>query len=345
MGCKKRKQCSSARNKLFSIINKIVSAIIGIAVAYAGYGLWALVVSGMSSSLLGLIQTWWVVKWVPKERFSRESFKYLWNYGNKMIGANLVDTIYNNITPIFVGKFYSSRDLGVYNRALGYSILPVNQISGVLSSVTFPVLSKMQENNDLLMRNYRRMIRVSCFIAFPVMMLLSALARPIIIIMISEKWSSCIILLQIMCFSKMWWPMQSINRNLLQVKGRSDYYFRLELIKKSIIFLLLCASLPFGIEIFCWCQILQSMCSVYINTYYTGKLINLGYFQQMKDVIPSFMISAIMMIIVLLFNHYISNLYIQIFAGGIIGVLLYIFLAKIFNFEELKDVKNLLLKK
>ena len=180
-----------------SVINKIVSAIIGISAAYAGYGLWALVISGLSSSLLGLIQTWWVVKWIPKEKFSKESFRYLWNYGNKMIGASLIDTLYNNVAPIIVGKFYSPKDLGLYNRANGYAVLPNNQLTGVLLSVTFPVLSKMQNDVELLRQNVRRMIRVSAFISFPIYVILCALAKPLVIILISDRWEPCIKLLQI----------------------------------------------------------------------------------------------------------------------------------------------------
>ena len=328
-----------------SVINKIVSAIIGISAAYAGYGLWALVISGLSSSLLGLIQTWWVVKWIPKEKFSKESFKYLWNFGNKMIGANLIDTIYNNVTPIFVGKYYSPKDLGIYNRALGYVVLPANQITGLLISVTFPVLSKMQDDRGQLAFNYRRMIKVTAFISFPIFMILCALAKPLVITLITEKWISCVLLLQIMCFAKMWWPIQAINRNLMQVVGRSDLYLRVEVIKKSINFLLLCCSLPFGIDIFCYCQILQTALSMFINTYYTKELIDFGFWKQIRDVCPMFILSLFIFLLLVFVLSFISNMLLQIVIGGIVGVGVYIFLAYIFKFKELSDVKFILSRK
>lgn len=328
-----------------SVINKIISAILGISIAYAGYGLWALVISGLSSSLLGLLQTWWVVKWIPKEKFSKESFKYLWNFGNKMIGANLIDTIYNNVTPIFVGKYYSPKDLGIYNRALGYVVMPANQITGLLTSVTFPVLSKMQEDKNQLAFNYRRMIKVTAFISFPIFMILCALAKPLVITLITEKWISCVLLLQIMCFAKMWWPIQAINRNLMQVVGRSDLYLRVEVIKKSINFLLLCCSLPFGIDIFCYCQILQTALSMFINTYYTKELINFGFWDQIKDVFPMFILSLFILLLLMLVLTVISNMLLQIVIGGIVGVGIYIFFAYIFKFKELSDVKYILSRK
>lgn len=325
-----------------SVINKVISAIIGISVAYAGYGLWALVVSGLSSSLLGLVQTWWAVKWIPKEKFSKESFKYLWNYGNKMIGANLIDTIYNNVTPIFVGKYYSPKDLGIYNRALGYAVLPANQITGLLTSVTFPVLSKMQGNKEILSYNYRRMIRVSAFVSFPIFMLLCALAKPLVVTLITEKWISCVLLLQIMCFAKMWWPIQAINRNLMQVVGRSDMYLKVEILKKSINFLLLCCSLPFGIDIFCYCQILQTALSMFINTYYTKELIDFGFWKQLKDVFPMFCLSLVTLCAVLVCNCLINNYIGQILFGGLLGLSVYVFLSYIFKSSELNDVLFLL---
>ena len=328
-----------------SVINKIVSAIIGISAAYVGYGLWALVISGLSSSLLGLIQTWWVVKWVPKEKFSKESFKYLWNYGNKMIGASLIDTLYNNVTPIFVGKYYSPKDLGIYNRALGYVVLPANQITGLLTSVTFPVLSKMQGDKEFLSHNYRRMIRVSAFVSFPIFMLLCALAKPLVVTLITEKWLSCVLLLQIMCFAKMWWPIQAINRNLMQVVGRSDMYLRVEVIKKSINFLLLCCSLPFGIDIFCYCQILQTAFSMFINTYYTKELIDFGFWKQLKDVFPMFVLSIIVLLEVLVIMCFIENGILQIVLGGALGTVSYLLAAYILKFKELDDVKFILSRK
>ena len=325
-----------------SVINKIISAILGISIAYAGYGLWALVISGLSSSLLGLLQTWWVVKWIPKEKFSKESFKYLWNFGNKMIGANLIDTIYNNVTPIFVGKYYSPKDLGIYNRALGYVVLPANQITGLLTSVTFPVLSKMQDDRGQLAFNYRRMIKVTAFISFPIFMILCALAKPVVLTLITEKWISCVLLLQIMCFAKMWWPIQVINRNLMQVVGRSDLYLRVEVIKKSINFLLLCCSLPFGIDIFCYCQILQTALSMFINTYYTKELIDFGFWKQIRDVCPMFCLSFVSLGASVMCVYFIDNEICQIVFGGLLGLGIYFSLSYVLKMSELRDLLYLL---
>lgn len=328
-----------------SIINKIVSAIIGITFAYAGYGLWALVVSGLCSSILGLIQTWWVVKWVPRERFNKDSFKYLWNYGNKMIGANLVETLYLNVAPVFVAKVYSPATLGVFNRADGYARLPIDQLMSVLGGVTFPVLSKLNEDIELLSRSYRRMMKFSSFVAFPVMFLLAALARPLVIVMVTEKWADCILMLQILCFAKMWWPIMALNRTALQVIGRSDLYFKLEIVKRSFNVVILIVALQFGIIAFCIASIVEVSIAMLFNTYYTGKHLNVGLFKQLRDVAPMYFISAIMFVLVLSVNHFIPNLLLQLFVGGIVGGLFYCGVTYLLKFDEWNDVKYMLNRK
>ena len=325
-----------------SIVTKIFSACVGIGLAFAGYGLWSLVVSGLLSSILWIILIWFVVRWVPKTKWSKVSFKYLWGYGNKMMASSLLDTLYNNIAPVFIGKFFSPTQLGIYNRAQGYAAMPSQNVTHVISNVTFPVLSKMQNNNEELAFNYRRMLKVSAFVVFPVMLMLSALARPLVITMITVKWESCIPLLQIICFSMMWYPIHAINLNLLQVKGRSDLFFRLEVIKKVVGVSILLVTLPMGLVPFCYGGILSSMIALIINTYYTGKLINVGYLSQMKDLLPIFLLSVIMWGCIHSCNYFISNLWAQIFVGGMVGAIVYIGAAWLFKFEELKDVLYLL---
>lgn len=328
-----------------SIATRVFSAIVGIAMAYNGYGLWALVISGVLSSFLGLIIVAYTVKWYPKTGFSKDSFKYLWNYGNKMMASALLDTAYNNITPVFVAKHYSPADLGVYNRAQGYAAMPSQNVTGVIQNVTFPVLSKMQNDNEALARNYRRMLRVTAFIVFPMMLMLSALARPLVITLITVKWESCIILLQIICFSMMWYPIHAINLNLLQVKGRTDLFLRLEIIKKIIGLAILVITLPQGLIIFCIGRIISSMVSLIINTYYTGRLINVGYFKQMGDLLPIFTLSMFMFGIILMCNHFIDNMYLQILIGGILGGTVYLGGAFLLKFKELDDVKYMFKRK
>lgn len=327
------------------ITTKVFSACVGIGMAFAGYGLWALVISGFLSGLLYQILIWYKVRWLPTTKWSKDSFKYLWNYGNKMIASSMLNTIYNNIAPIFIGKYYSPAQLGVYNRAQGYAAMPSQNVTGVIANVSFPVLSQIQDDDERLAYNYRRMLKVSAFVIFPVMLMLSALARPLVITMITAKWEACIILLQIICFSMMWYPIHAINLNLLQVKGRSDLFLRLEIIKKVVGLSILVITLPLGLVYFCLGNIVSSMFSLVINTYYTGKLINVGYFKQMRDLLPIFGLSLFMWLSVHCAIYFIPNMLLQIFVGCCLGFIIYIGGALLFRFDELKDVKYLLKRK
>ena len=325
-----------------TIINRVISGLLGIYTAYIGYGLWALVITNLSSSLIGLIQTWWAVKWIPRKKWSKESFRYLWGYGNKLVGSSLIESIFSNLGAFLIGKIAGTFDLGNFNRAKQYAMIPSTNVMNVLNSVTFPVLSKMQDDDERLGINYRKMIRVSAFLLFPIMLLLASLARPLVIVMLTEKWESCIILLQILCFVFMWQPIQILNINLLSVKGRPDLVLRLRMIIKPLAALITISALFFGIVYFCLAELLVQLLALFLNTYYTGKMINVGYMRQMKDILPSFLLAITMFGIVLFVNSLFDSFYLQIFVGGLVGCLFYLCVSILLRFEELKEVKNLI---
>lgn len=327
-----------------SIVTRLGAGVLGIVFAYCGYGVWALVVSSLFSSISSVILNWWVVKWLPKKGWSKDSFKYLWGYGNKLLASSLLDTAYKNATPVFIGKFYTPTDLGVYNRALGYANLPSQNVTQTIRSVTFPVLSKMQDDDEKLAQNYRRMLKTLCFIVFPMMMILAGLARPLVLVMLTSKWEACIIYLQILCFSQMWYPIDAINLNLLQVKGRSDLFLRLEIIKKIIGFFIMAVSLYFGVLTFCYGCIIYSIFEIVIDTYYSGKIINVGLLKQLHDLLPTICLSFLLFCILLIIVKVVGNYYLQLFVGMVVALIVYLGCAFYFRFEELGDVKFMLKK-
>lgn len=328
-----------------SVFCNVISGVIGITMAYYGYGVWALAISGMISGIVSLCIRFYVVRWYPRKKWSKDSFHYLWGYGNKLMASSLIDTLYNNITPVVIGKFYSPIDLGIYNRAENYAKIPSQNATGVLQSVTFPVLSKMQNDNEVLAHNYRRLLKVSAFVVFPIMMLLAAIARPLILLMITSKWESCIILLQIICFSLMWYPIHAINLNLLQVKGRSDLFLKLEIIKKIYGVIILAVSLPFGLIVFCVGRVFSSIISLMFNTYYTGKLINCGFVAQMRDLLPTYILSLLTFALSLGITRLFSNLWLQLIIGSLVGILFYLGIAYLMRMEQLNDVKYMIKRK
>lgn len=327
---------------IVSLAGAIISGVIGLTMAYNGYGVWSLVFQQVGGYTLRTILLWILCDWRPKLLWSWDSFHYLWGFGSKMLASGLLDTIYNNIYPIVIGKFFSAKDLGNYTRAQNFSTLPSSNITGVLQRVTFPVLSRLQNEDERLAVNYRKILRLSALLIFPLMMMLSAIADPFVRILLTDKWEECIILLQILCFSMMWYPIHAINLNLLQVKGRSDLFFRLEIIKKVIATVVMCITIPNGIIWMVSGGIFTTMTSLIINTYYTGKLINVGYFMQMKDLLPIFALSFAMWCLIHCINYIFSNTYIQLTAGVIVGSSFYLIGAKTILRQEWNDAISML---
>lgn len=272
--------------RTISIINfssALISGICGIILAYSGFGVWSLVMQTLIRSALASFLTFCMSKWKPLWKFSISSFKSLFSYGSKLLAAGLINTIYSNISPLLIGRFYTSKDLGLYDRGRQFGILPSNYIVQIFVRVTFPILSQIQDDQQLLIQTYRKYIKLTSLVMFFIMALIVALAKPIIMILLTPLWSDAIIYLQLFCLAEMFNHITNLNLNLLQVKGYSNYFLKLEIIKKSISFALLACAIPFGIIAICISQIIYSQIALYINTYYTQKLFGVGYFTQMKD--------------------------------------------------------------
>lgn len=328
-----------------TLTSTVISGILGILLAYLGYGVWALVWQGVTGSFVRMILFWILSKWRPRESFSKDSFHYLFGYGSKLLASGLLDTTYNNIYPIVIGKFYSPAQLGNFSRAQGWASLPSSNITGILQRVTFPVLTEMQDDNERLATNYRKLLRLSAFVVFPLMMLLAAVASPLVRVVITSKWDACVPYLQIICFSMMWYPIHAINLNLLQVKGRSDLFLRLEIIKKVVGVSVMCVTIPLGVTAMCFGMVFTSINALFINTYYTGKLINVGYLTQMKDLLPILFISLLMGACAYASTWLFSTEWIKLFMAVVIGGIMYLILSIFFAKDEYIEVMNVIKKK
>jgi len=276
--------------------------------------------------------------------FSVSSFKELFGFGFKLMLSGLLDTIYNNIYQLVIGKKYSAVDLGYYTRAMGLVQLPSSNITGIIQRVTFPILSEIQHDSERLKNNYRRLLKMSAFIIFPVMAFLAALGKPLVLFLLTDKWLPVVPLMQVLCLSYMFYPIHAINLNLLQVKGRSDLFLRLEIIKKIMITIVLFASVPFGVLAMCYGTILTSVLALVINTHYTGKLIKHGFIKQMNDLAPYLLISLIAGIAAFLPSLFLSNNLLQLITGGITGSLIFLGFAWLLKMQELREIKTILLK-
>lgn len=276
-----------------NFICAVSSGILGLILAYCGYGVWALVWQGLCCTTLRMIFLWILRPSKILLRFSKKAFRQLFGYGSKLTLSSLLNTVYGEFTTIVIGKFYSPAALGYYSRGTELAIMPVRLTTNIITRVTFPILSRIQDDDERLIRVYRTYISLIMMIVVFGCLLIGSLARPWILGFLTAKWESAIIFAQIFVFAIVFDPICSLNLNLLQVKGRSDLFLRLEIIKKTIGCVILFASIPFGVIAICISKVIYTQIAVIINTYYTGKLFGLGYWQQWKDFSPYFLYSGI----------------------------------------------------
>jgi len=322
------------RSKINMVII-VTNGLLAIGMAYCGLGVWSLIYPYFITFILSVFLYWYYQRWFPGFRFSILSFKELFGFGSKLLASSLLDVLYNNIYPLVIGKKYTSSDLAFYSKGNTFAKLPSVTITNVLALVTLPVLSDIQNEDERLQVSYRKFISLSAFVVFPLLIGMAAVARPMVILLITEKWEECIIYLQILCFSLMWYPVHALNLNLLKVKGRSDLFLRLEIIKKIMGLIILFVTLPMGIVYMCIGSVVSSFVSLFLNTYYTGKLIHVGFREQMKDVMPSLFYSISMGVTVWLVIQLFHSIWLQLFCGIFVGGLFYYCIAKLFHSKDL----------
>lgn len=272
----------------------IVGGTAGLICAYKGLGVWSLVVQQMTTTTTRTFLFWLLVRWRPKCFFSKTSFKNMFGFGSKLLVSGLINTLYENIYDLIIGKVFSAATLGNYTRAAHLSNFPSSNITGIFQRVTFPVLSKIQDDHEKLRKGYLKFLNLATLIIFPLMIGLATLAKPFILLVLSEKWIDAILILQIICFAQMWYPVHAINLNVLQVMGRSDLFLKLEIIKKIAGIIILCVTLPYGIIVMCFGQWVSTCFALVVNTYYSGKLLNAGLLIQLKMYVPTLLNSLVM---------------------------------------------------
>lgn len=335
-----------------SVIASIAAGTIGIILAYKGFGVWSLVTKTIAVGLFTSIMLWAWNKWTPIMAFSKRSFRELFGFGSKLLASGLLDTAHRNIYHLVIGRFFSAADLGFYTRANDFKKLPSQTLNSIINRVTYPVLSSMQDNNQRLKTNYRKIIKATMLLTFVMMLGLAAVAEPLIITLIGEQWRPSISLLQLLCFVGMMHPLHAINLNMLKVKGRSDLFLKLEIIKKVTSIPIIILGIFYGIHIMIAAMILKGQFSYFLNSYYSGKQIGYPHKAQIKDVLPSFMIalatgaSVFLLGLILPFSS-LPNLIIQTTTGAILALVLceitridaYVFIKEI-AYDKLNEFKN-----
>ena len=322
-------------------IAAVLSGIIGIVMAYQGAGVWALVVQQLSSAFFNTLFLWYFSTWRPLLVFSWKSFKELYLFGFNLMIVGIVSTLYQNSYQIIIGRFFSAVDLGHFTQAKHITTLPSTNISSIISRVTYPILSSIQDNNDRLSDVYRRLARVISFIVFPMMCGLAALSFPTVEVLIGSKWHFAAVLVVPLSFSFMFYPVHTVNMNILQVKGLSKLYLKTEMTKKVLSIMILIGTIPFGIIVMCYGRILASVLTLLINMYYTSRQVEISLVTLIKDLMPALLLSLGMFAVVCLVTFRIENSYIQLLTGLFIGGLVYGGGAYLLKIKELNYISVL----
>ena len=325
-----------------TLVGTVISAVVGIVMAYTGCGVWALVWQQISGRLIAVVVLWFVTKWKPMLVFSFTSMKRLFGYSWKLLLSALIDTVYNNIYSLIIGKFYSSADLGHYNRGKQFPILIVENVNGSINSVIFPVLSKMQDEKERFKATVRRSMKTSTYIIFPLMAGLAAVAEPLVRIMLTDKWLPAVPFIQFCCFSYAFWPVHTANLQAVKALGRSDVFLKLEIIKKIIGVIILAITIPFGLTAMMFGRCISTISSSIINASPNKKLMDYSYVEQLMDMLPSIAVSVIMCVAVLLVGTLDINLYLLLGLQIVVGIALYVGLSVLFKLECFEYVLGIL---
>ena len=325
----------------YNIAGLVISGIVGIILAYLDFKVWALVFQNITMVVITTSCVIAKVKWHPSFTFSKTSFKEFFAFGVKLIASRLLDQLYSNIYSITIGKVYKASDLAFYNRARSLTNLTSSTPTSVLLSVTYPLFVNIHDDDVMLKDAYRRVIKLCAFIVFPLCLGVGAVAFPLINTLYTDVWIYAATLLSIVVFSAMWYPIHAINLNYLIVKGYSNLFLRLEIIKKIQGVTILCITIPMGLEAMCYGSIVGSYLSLIWNTYYTGKFLKMSIFAQLKDMAPTLMLSGVMFVCARFTANYMGNGLTSLICSVGVGSIIYIGGALLFKLPEIKELKNL----
>lgn len=349
-GVKNIQQSYVSKNLLFkkfffaTLGGTIGAAFIGIGMAYAGFGVWAIVAQNLFNQLVDTIILWVTVKWRPQLIFSFKRLKGLFSYGWKLLVSSLLDTGYNNLRQLIIGKLYTAKDLSFFNKGQSFPNMIVTNINSSIDSVLLPTMSAEQDDKSRVRAMTRRAIKTSTYIMMPLMMGLAVSAEPLVSLILTDKWLPCVPFLRIFCFTYAFYPIHTANLNAIKAMGRSDMFLKLEIAKKAFGLVVLVSTMWFGVIWMAYSLLLASLFSQIINSFPNKKLLEYGYIQQLKDMLPQIALSCVMGFCVYLLNYVGLPVTVTLILQATVGAVLYITLSKVFKIESFEYVLNMLKK-
>ncbi len=340
-------QAYVSRNMMFkkfffsTLWGTIGAAIGGILLAYLGYGVWALVVQHLFNMLIDTITLWFIVKWRPKLSFSFSRLKLLLSYGWKLLASSLLDTIYNEIRQLIIGVKYTSIDLAYYNQGQKYSQVIVTNINSSIDSVLFPTMSFVQNDHLIIKKITKRAIKISTFIMMPMMMGIAVCAKPLVELILTDKWLPCIPYMRIFCFTFAFYPVHTANLNSIKSIGRSDLFLKLEVTKKIIGTIVLLSTMWWGPLIMAYSLIFTCIICQIVNSWPNRKLLNYGYLEQLKDMMPQIILTCFMGFAVYFITFFNLSNWLTLLIQILLGIIIYIGGAGLFKMESFTYCLNI----
>ena len=350
-GVKGIQQAYVSRNMLFkrfffsTIGGTIASAIIGIILAYRGYGVWALAIQQVSNTAIDTLILWLTVKWKPKFMFSFQRLKRLLRFGWKLLVSALLDTIYGNLRNLIIGKKYTSADLAYFDQGDKLPKAIVTNINVSIDSVLLPTMSKMQDKTEAVRTLTRRAIRISVYIVAPLMIGFACCADSLVRLVLTDKWLPCVPFIRILSVSYLFWPIHTANLNAIKAVGRSDIFLKLEVIKKAVGLALLLSTMWFGVKIMAYGLIVECLLGLIVNTWPNKKLLHYGYIDQMRDIAPSVLLSMAMGVAVYCVGLISMPEIVKVVAQITLGIVIYVAGSGIFRMKEFEYLIKKIRKK
>jgi len=341
------KEMSFKIQMIVSIPSLILAGLLGILLAYKGFGVWSLVWMSVSQAVLNTIQLWIRTGWSPSLIFNMEKFKYHFHFGYKITLAGLLNTFFNNIYQVIIGRKFMPAQVGYYARADSLKQLPVANIAVALNKVTYSLFASIQHDDVRLKKAYKEIMQMVIFIVAPVLVFMGVLAEPLFRFLFTDKWLPAVPYFQILCIAGILYPVHEYNLNILNVKGRSDLLLYLEVIKKILIIVIIFITIKFGIIALIWGQAINSVFAFFINSHYSGKFIHYNSWQQVKDIFPLIFIAVFSGAIVWFIDYSVkmNNDLLRLLAGSTIGIIFYLSISALFKTEALLTMKELILSK
>jgi teichuronic acid exporter len=321
-----------------SLLSFPVSGAVGIIMAYRGFGVWSLVAQQLVASVVSVICYWVQGHWWPRLIFSIQSFKRLTGYGSRQLAAGLLDTLFQNIYQIVIGRLFSAAPLGYYARAVSLQRLATNNLSTIVSRVAFPLFCTVHQDANRLREAASRTLAMLAMIMFPIMVGLMVVATPLVTVLLSAKWLPCVPYFRLLCIIGILYPLHVVNVNVLRARGEMGIYLRLEFLKKSLIIVAILLTYRWGIMVMVCGQVVQSIINYHLNAHFGGKSIGYSWQAQCKDILPYASVTLVMVAASAAAGLVVSGPQIvKLLVQAVVGAVVYIACCHLLRLSEFRD--------